>query len=87
MRTLLLASALVVAISAPALAFCRSTTEFPLASAQFEQSNILTERKTELMEQPSQGQSLHEQGVLQGDMGKLAESLRILDAIMAELGW
>ena len=85
MRTLLLASAFVVAISAPALA-CRGTAEFPQAAAQLEQSNILTERKAELMEQLSQGQSLHEQGHRQGDMGKLAESLRILDAIMAELG-
>ena len=85
MRTLLLAGALVVAISAPALA-CRGTAEFPQASAQLEQSNILTERKTELMEQLSRGQSLHEQGHRQGDMGKLAESLRILDAILAELG-
>ncbi len=85
MRTLLLASALVVAISAPALA-CRGTAEFPQAAGEVTQSKISPERKAELMEQLSQGQSLHEQGHRQGDMGKLAESLRILDAVLAELG-
>jgi hypothetical protein len=85
MRTLLLAGAFIVVIGGPALA-CRGTTEFPQAFEQLEQSNISPERKMELGEQLSQGQSMHEEGHSQGDMGKMGGSLQILDEIMKEIG-
>ncbi len=85
MRTLLLAGAFIVVIAGPALA-CRGTTEFPQAFEQLEQSNISPERKMELGEQLSQGQSMHEDGHSQGDMGKMGGSLQILDEIMKEIG-
>ncbi len=85
MRTLLLASAFIVVIAGSALA-CRGTTEFPQAFEQLEQSNISPERKMELGEQLSQGQSMHEDGHSQGDMGKMDGSLQMLDEIMKEIG-
>ncbi len=85
MRTLLLAGAFIVVIAGPALA-CRGTTEFPQAFDQLEQSNVSPERKTELGEQLSQGQSMHEEGHSQGDMGKMGGSLQLLDEIMKEIG-
>ena len=85
MRTLLLAGACIVLISGPALA-CRGTAEYPQAFKQLEKSNIPSERMKELMEQLSQGQSLHENGHRQGDMGKMGESLRMLDGIRGEIG-
>ncbi len=85
MRTLLLAGAFIVVIAGPALA-CRGTTEFPQAFEQLEQSNISPERKTERGEQLSQGQSMHEEGHRQGDMGKMGGSLQILDEILKEIG-
>jgi hypothetical protein len=85
MRTLLLASTFIVVIAGPALA-CRGTTEFPQAFEQLEQSNVSEERKEELREQLSQGQSMHEDGHSQGDMGKMGGSLQILDEILKEIG-
>ncbi len=85
MRTLLLAGAFIVVIAGPALA-CRGTTEFPQAFEQLEQSNISPERKMDLGEQLSQGQSMHEDGHSQGDMGKMGGSLKILDEILKEMG-
>ncbi len=85
MRTLLLSSAFIVVIAGPALA-CRGTTEFPQAFEQLEQSNVPTERKTELGEQLSQGQSMHEDGHSQGDMSQMGGSLQILDEILKEIG-
>ncbi len=85
MRTLLLAGAFTVVITGPALA-CRGTAEFPQALKQLEQSNFSTERKTELREQLSQGQSMHADGHSQSDMGKMGGSLRILDEILKQIG-
>ncbi len=85
MRTLLLAGAFTVVIAGSALA-CRGTTEFPQAFEQLEQSNISPERKMELGEQLSQGQSMHENGHSQGDMSQMGGSLRILDEILKEMG-
>ena len=85
MRTLLLAGAFIVVIAGPALA-CRGTTEFPQAFDQLEQSNISPERKMELGEQLSQGQSMHEDGHSQGDMSQMGGSLQILDEILKEIG-
>jgi hypothetical protein len=85
MRTLLLAGAFIVVIAGPALA-CRGTTEFPQAFEQLEQSNIPPERKMELGEQLSQGQSMHESGHSQGNMSQMGGSLQILDEILKEIG-
>jgi len=85
MRTLLLASAFTVVIAGPALA-CRGTVEFPQALEQLEQSNVSSERKTELREQLSQGQSMHADGHSQSDMGKMGGSLQILDEILKQIG-
>ncbi len=85
MRTLLLASAFTVVIAGSALA-CRGTAEFPQALEQLDQSNVSTERKTELREQLSQGQSMHADGHAQSNMGKMGGSLQILDEILKEIG-
>ncbi len=85
MRTLLLAGACIVAISAPALA-CRGTTEYPQALEQLNQSKIPAERLKALMDKLSRGQAMHEQGHRQGDMGKIGQSLRILDGIKPGIG-
>ena len=85
MKTLLLASACIVVISGPALA-CRGTAEYPKALEQIEQSTVSANRIQELREQLSQGQAMHEEGHRQGDMGKMGESLRILDGIRGEIG-
>ncbi len=85
MRILLLAGAFTVVIAGSALA-CRGTAEFPQALEQLDQSNVSTERKTELREQLSQGQSMHADGHAQSDMGKMGGSLQILDEILKEIG-
>ncbi len=85
MKTLLLAGSFTVVIAGPAVA-CRGTVEFPQALEQLEQSNVSTERKTELREQLSQGQSMHSDGHSQSDMGKMGGSLQILDEILKEIG-
>jgi hypothetical protein len=85
MKTLLFASAFIVVIAGPALA-CRGTTEFPEAFEQLEQSNVSEARKNELRDQLGQGQSMHEDGHSQGDMGKMGGSLQTLDEIMKEFG-
>ena len=84
MRTLLLSSALIVAIAGPALA-CRGTTEFPQAFERLEQSEIPAERKTDLGEQLSQGQSMHDNGHSQGDMSQMGGSLQILDEVLKKI--
>ncbi len=85
MKTLFLASAFVVVISGTAFA-CRGTAEFPQTFERLEQSDIPADRKIELREQLSQGQSMHDEGHSQNDMGKMGESLQILDEILREIG-
>ncbi len=85
MRILLLAGAFTIVIAGPALA-CRGTVEFPQALEQLEQSSVSAERKTELRQQLSQGQSMHADGHSQSDMGKMGGSLQILDEILKEMG-
>lgn len=85
MRTLLLAGAFTVVMAGPALA-CRGTTEFPQAFDQLEQSDASPERKAELREQLSEGQSMHEEGHSQSDMSKMSGSLQVLDEILKEIG-
>jgi hypothetical protein len=84
MRTLFLASACVVVISTQALA-CRGTAEYPQALTRLENADLLSERKTELMEHLRRGQAIHEEGHRQGDKGKKEESLRILDEILGQI--
>lgn len=84
MKTLLFASACIVLISGPALA-CRGSAEYPEIATQLEQSKNSPERNSALMKMLSQGQSMHQEGHRQGDMAKLLASLRILDALNAEL--
>ena len=84
MRTLLLASACIVVIAGPALA-CRGTAEYPQIATQLEQSKSSPERVTVLMAKLRQGQSMHQVGHRQGDMGTLLASLRILDELTEEL--
>ena len=83
MKTLLLASACIVVIYGPALA-CRGTVEYPQAFERLDRSTASANHIKELREQLSQGQAIHEEGHRQGDKGKMAESLRILDEIMAQ---
>ncbi len=85
MRILLLAGAFTVVIAGSALA-CRGTAEFPQALERLDQSNVSTERKTELSEQLSQGQSMHADGHSQSDMRKMGGSLQILDEILKAIG-
>ena len=85
MKTLLIAVAFTVVVAGPAFA-CRGTAEFPQAFEQLEQSNVSPERKTELGEQLSQGQSMHAEGHSQSDMSKMGGSLQILDEILKEIG-
>ena len=85
MRTLLLVGTFMVVITGPALA-CRGTIEYPQAIEQLERSNVSVERKKELGEQLSQGQSMHVDGHSQSDMGKMGGSLKILDEILKEIG-
>ncbi len=80
MRTLLLASACMVLIAGPAFA-CRGTAEYPEISKQLEQSKSSPERVEALMAMVSQGQTMHDEGHRQGDMGKLLTSLRMLDEL------
>ena len=84
MKTLLLASACVVVIAGPALA-CRGSAEYPEIATQLEQSKNSPERISALTNMLSQGQSMHQEGHRQGDMGKLLTSLRILDELKAEI--
>ncbi len=85
MKTILFASACLILVSGPALA-CRGTTEFPQALEQLNQSKVPAERMKELLDQLSQGQAMHGEGHRHGDMGKMGQSLRILDSIKPEIG-
>ncbi len=84
MRTLLLASAFIVVMAGPAFA-CRGTAEYPEIAKQLEQSKSSPERINALTEMLSQGQSMHQLGHRQGDMGKLLTSLRMLDDLKTEI--
>ncbi len=85
MKTILFASACLILVSGPALA-CRGTTEYHQALEQLNQSKVPAERLKELLDQLSQGQAMHGEGHRQGDMGKMGQSLRILDSIKPEIG-
>ncbi len=84
MRTLLIASVCMAVLVSPALA-CRGTAEYPQISKQLEQLKGSPERTNALMEKVRQGQSMHQEGHRQGDMGRLLTSLRILDELKEEV--
>ena len=84
MRTLVLAIALIVAVTGSALA-CRGTAEYPEAAGQIEQSTLTPARKKELLDQLSGGNALHDEAHRKGDMMKMSESIRILDGIRAQI--
>ena len=84
MRLLLLTGVCVVLISGTALA-CRGTTEYPQVTEQLQGSTLPSERLADLLKQLNLGAVMHEDAHGQGDMGKMGESIRILDAIKRKL--
>lgn len=84
MRLLLLTGVCVVLISGTALA-CRGTTEYPQVTEQLQGSTLPSERLADLLNQLNLGAVMHEDAHRQGDMGKMGESIRILDAIKRKL--
>ncbi len=84
MRLLLLTGVCVVLISGTALA-CRGTTEYPQVTEQLQGSTLPSERLADLLKQLNLGAVMHEDAHRQGDMGKMGESIRVLDAIKRKL--
>ncbi len=84
MRLLLLTGVCVVLISGTALA-CRGTTEYPQVTEQLQGSTLPSERIADLLNQLNLGAVMHEDAHRQGEMGKMGESIRILDAIKRKL--
>ncbi len=84
MRYLLLTGVCVILISGTALA-CRGTTEYPQVTEQLQGSTLPSERLTDLLKQLNLGAVMHEDAHRQGDMGKMGESIRMLDAIKRKL--
>ena len=84
MRLLLLTGVCLVLISGSALA-CRGTTEFPQVNEQLQSSMLSPERLDALLQQLTQGAAMHEKAHQQGDMGKMGQSIRILDGVKAKL--
>ena len=84
MRLLLLTGVCVVLISGTALA-CRGTTEYPQVTEQLQGSTLPSERLADLLNQLNLGAVMHEDAHRQGDMGKMGESIRMLDAIKRKL--
>ena len=85
MRILILASVLITLVATPAFA-CRGTSEYPEAADDIMQSTLTPDRKIELLGQLNVGNALHKQAHLENDMMKMAESIRILDGIKAQIG-
>lgn len=85
MRLLLLTGVCVVLISGTALA-CRGTTEYPQLTEQLQSSTMSPERLTDLLEQLNLGAVMHEDAHREGDMAKMGESIRLLDAMKEKLG-
>ncbi len=84
MRHLLLAGVCLVLISGSALA-CRGTMEFPQVSGQLQSSTLSPGRLDALLEELTQGAAMHEKAHQQGDMGKMGQSIRILDGVKAKM--
>ena len=84
MRHLLLAGVCLVLISGSALA-CRGTMEFPQVSEQLQSSTLSPGRLDALLEELTEGAAMHEKAHQQGDMGKMGQSIRILDGVKAKM--
>ncbi len=84
MRLLLLTGVCLVLISGSALA-CRGTAEYPQVSEQLQSSTLSAGRLDALLEQLTQGAAMHEEAHQKGDMGKMGQSIRILDGVKAKL--
>ncbi len=84
MRLLLLTGVCLVLISGSALA-CRGTAEFPQVSGQLQSSTLSPGRLDALLDQLTQGSAMHEEAHQQGDMGKMGQSIRILDDVKAKM--
>ena len=85
MRILILASVLIALVATPAFA-CRGTSEYPEAAEDIMQSKLTLEQKKELLDQLNVGNALHKQAHRENNMMKMAESIRILDGIKAQIG-
>ncbi len=85
MRILILASVLFTLVATPAFA-CRGTSEYPEAASDIMQSTLTMDRKIELLGQLEVGNVLHKQAHSENDMMKMAESIRVLDGIKAQIG-
>jgi hypothetical protein len=85
MRIPILASVVFTLVATPAFA-CRGTSEYPEAADDIMQSTLTPARKTELLGQLDVGNALHKQAHLENDMMKMAESIRVLDGIKAQIG-
>ena len=84
MRLLLLTGVCLVLISGSALA-CRGTAEFPQVSGQLQSSTLSPGRLDALLEQLNQGAAMHDAAHKQGDMGKMGQSIRILDDVKKKM--
>ncbi len=85
MRIPILASVVFTLVATPAFA-CRGTSEYPEAASDIMQSTLTPDRKIELLGQLNVGNALHKQAHRENDMMKMAESIRVLDRIKAQIG-
>ena len=85
MRILILASVLIALVATPAFA-CRGTSEYPEAAEDIMQSKLTLEQKKELLDQLNVGNALHKQAHRENNMMTMAESIRVLDGIQAQIG-
>ncbi len=84
MRLLFLTGVCLVLISGSALA-CRGPAEYPQVSEQLQSSTLSPTRLDALLEQLTQGAAMHEEAHQQGNMGKMGQSIRILDDVKRKM--
>jgi hypothetical protein len=84
MKTLLLAGACAMLLTAPAMA-CRGTAEYPEVAAQLAKAELPAEQKEALSKRLEEGEALHRKGHDTDDAEERKESLKILDEIKAEI--
>ncbi len=84
MRTLFMTGVCLVLISGSALA-CRGTTEYPQLSEQLQSSTLSPAPLDMLLERLTQGAAMHEEAHQQGNLGKMGQSIRILDDVKKKM--
>ncbi len=84
MKALLTVAVAVVALTGPALA-CGGTTEYPQTAERLKQTPLTAERKAQLEQALNQGWTLHSDAHNASDGAKMAESMRQLRALQAEI--